>query len=66
MPSIATRLTTKRTKRLIEMIRDGKGTLSLDLAGHPKLNNDLMRAPMEEIGSRTTLFELEGFGQDKR
>ena len=53
-------------KRLIEVIRDGKGTLSVVLAGHPKLKNDMMRAPMEEIGARTTLFELEGFGQDKR
>ena len=53
-------------KRLIEVIRDGKGTLSVVLAGHPKLKNDLMRASMEEIGARTTLFELEGFGQDKR
>ena len=53
-------------KRLIEVIRDGKGTLSVVLAGHPKLKNDLMRASMEEIGARTTLFELEGLGQDKR
>jgi len=44
-------------KRLIEVIRDGKGTLSVVLAGHPKLKNDMMRAPMEEIGARTTLFQ---------
>jgi len=53
-------------KRLIEVVRDGKGTLSVVLAGHPKLKNDLLRASMEEIGARTTLFELEGFGQDKK
>jgi type II secretory pathway predicted ATPase ExeA len=52
-------------KRLIEVIRDGKGTLSVVLAGHPKLRTDLMRASMEEIGARATLFEIEGFGQDK-
>ena len=48
------------------VVRDGKGTLSVVLAGHPKLKNDLMRASMEEIGARTTLFELEGLGQDKK
>ena len=52
-------------KRLIEVVRDGKGTLSVVLAGHPKLKNDLLRASMEEIGARSTLFELEGFRQDK-
>ncbi len=52
-------------KRLIEIVRDGKGTLSVVLAGHPKLRNDLMRASMEEIGARSTLFELVGFGEDK-
>jgi hypothetical protein len=30
------------------------------LAGHPKLKNDLRRPSMEEIGSRATIFELEG------
>jgi type II secretory pathway predicted ATPase ExeA len=53
-------------KRLIEVVRDGKGTLSVVLAGHPKLKNDLLRAAMEEIGARATLFELEGFGPDKK
>ena len=36
------------------------------LAGHPKLKNDLRRPSMEEIGSRATLFELEGLGSEKR
>ena len=39
-------------KRLIEVVRDGGGTLSIVLAGHPKLKNDLRRPTMEEIGSR--------------
>jgi len=47
-------------KRLIEVIQDGDGTLSVVLAGHPKLKNDLRRPAMEEIGSRTTVFVLDG------
>ena len=53
-------------KRLIEVVRDGKGMLSVVLAGHPRLQNDLKRSTMEEIGARATLFELEGFGPDKK
>jgi len=53
-------------KRLMEIVRSGKGTLSIVLAGHPKLKNDLLRASMEEIGARTTFFELNGFGHDKK
>jgi hypothetical protein len=33
-------------KRLIEVVRDGNGTLSVVLAGHPKLKNDLRRPTM--------------------
>jgi hypothetical protein len=47
-------------KRLIEVIEDGGGTLSVLLAGHPKLKNDLHRPTMEEIGYRATIFSLEG------
>ena len=53
-------------KRLIEVVRDSGGTLSVVLAGHPKLKNDLRRSSMEEIGSRATIFELEGLGNEKR
>jgi type II secretory pathway predicted ATPase ExeA len=53
-------------KRLMEIVRDGKGTLSIVLAGHPKLKNDLLRPSMEEIGARSALFELDGFGADKK
>ncbi len=52
-------------KRLIEMVQDGGGTLSVVLAGHPKLKNDLRRATMEEIGSRTSVFLLEGIKDNK-
>ncbi len=52
-------------KRLIEVVQDGGGTLSIVLAGHPKLKNDLHRPTMEEIGSRTTIFTLEGIKDNK-
>jgi type II secretory pathway predicted ATPase ExeA len=47
-------------KRLVELIEASGGILSVVLAGHPKLKNDLGRAAMEEIGSRTTRIQLEG------
>src|SRR6202011_2834020 len=53
-------------KRLMEVVRDSGGMLSVVLAGHPKLKNDLRRSSMEEIGSRATIFELEGLGSEKR
>jgi type II secretory pathway predicted ATPase ExeA len=46
-------------KRLIEIVEDGGGNLSIVLAGHPKLKNNLRRPIMEEIGSRATLFTLD-------
>jgi type II secretory pathway predicted ATPase ExeA len=52
-------------KRLIEVVRDGGGTLSVVLAGHPRLKNSLERPAMEEIGSRATIFELDGIRQEK-
>jgi hypothetical protein len=53
-------------KRLIEVVRSGGGTLSVVLAGHPKLKNDLSRPSMEEIGARATVFPLEPFGPERR
>jgi type II secretory pathway predicted ATPase ExeA len=41
-------------------------TLSIVLAGHRKLKNDLRRPSIEEIGSRATIFDLEGSGREKR
>src|ERR1700732_2212869 len=52
--------------RLIEVVRDSGGTLSVVLAGHPKLKNDLRRPSMEEIGSRATIFELESLGSEEK
>jgi len=53
-------------KRLMEIVRSGKGTLSVVLAGHPKLKNDLRRSAMIEIGARATFFDLCSFGHDKK
>jgi type II secretory pathway predicted ATPase ExeA len=47
-------------KRLMEVIEDGDGRLSVVLSGHPKLRNDLRRPTMEEIGFRTDVFNLDG------
>jgi type II secretory pathway predicted ATPase ExeA len=40
-------------KRLIELVSHNGGKLSVVLAGHPKLKNDLRRPALEEIGGRT-------------
>ena len=53
-------------KRLIEMVADAGGILSVLLVGHPKLRNDLRRPQMEEIGYRTTAFEFEGVSGNRR
>ncbi len=49
-------------KRLMEVVEDGGGTLSIVLGGHPKLKNDLRRPTMEEIGYRTAVFSLDSIG----
>ena len=51
---------------LIELVEDGGGRLSVVLAGHPKLRNDLRRPTMEEIGSRTDVFSLDGIAGAQR
>ena len=53
-------------KRLIELVQNNGGTLSVVLVGHPKLRNDLRRPALEEIGARTALFWLDGIkGQER-
>ncbi|MBV9387524.1 MAG: ExeA family protein [Chroococcidiopsidaceae cyanobacterium CP_BM_ER_R8_30] len=47
-------------KRLIEVVRQNGGILSVILAGHPKLKNDLRRPALEEIGARASVFTIEG------
>ncbi|HDR9178513.1 AAA family ATPase [Burkholderia vietnamiensis] len=53
-------------KRLMELVEDGGGLLSVVLAGHPKLRNDLRRPTMEEIGYRTDVFSLDGIAGAQR
>ena len=53
-------------KRLMELVEDGGGRLSIVLAGHPKLKNDLRRPTMEEIGYRTDVFTLDGIAGSQR
>lgn len=53
-------------KRLMEVVEDGGGKLSVVLAGHPKLRNDLRRPTMEEIGYRTDVFTLDGIAGSQR
>lgn len=50
----------------MEVVADGGGSLSIVLAGHPKLRNDLRRPTMEEIGYRTNIFTFEGLGDQQR
>jgi type II secretory pathway predicted ATPase ExeA len=47
-------------KRLIELVRDAGEALSVVLAGHPKLKNDMSNPRLEEIGARSTVFTLDG------
>ncbi|MGU2293260.1 hypothetical protein BANRA_06237 [Pseudomonas aeruginosa] len=55
-------------KRLLELVEDdsGRRRLSIVLAGHPKLRNDLRRPTMEEIGYRTDIFSLDGIAGSQR
>ena len=49
-------------KRLIELVHGTGETLSVVLAGHPKLKNVLDDPRLEEIGKPCTIFTLEGIG----
>jgi len=53
-------------KRLIELVQHAGGTLSVVLVGHPKLRNDLRRPALEEIGTRTEMFWLDGIKGEER
>ena len=54
-------------KRLIELVEGGNAILSIVLAGHPKLKNDLQQPRLEEIGARVSgVFTLEGFYQNQK
>lgn len=53
-------------KRLVELAEDVGGLLSIVLAGHPKLRNDLRKDKMEEIGFRADVFPLDGIAGAQR
>ena len=58
--------TLRGLKQLIEKTGRHGGRLTLVLAGHPRLNNELHRPSREETGARTTVFELEGIKGHQR
>ena len=60
------RHTLTELKRLMELVEGGGGRLSVVLAGHPKLRNDLRQPTMEEIGYRTDVFSLDGIAGSQR
>lgn len=53
-------------KRLMEVIEGDGGSMSVVLAGWPKLRNDLRRPKLEEIGLRTDMFSLDGITGSQR
>lgn len=53
-------------KRLMEVVQDGGGKLSIILAGHPKLQNDLKGPRMEEVGYRTSTLALDSMQGELR
>src|SRR5215468_5934475 len=59
--------TLRSLKQLIEKTGRRGSRLTVVLAGHPRLKNDLHRPAQEETGARTTVFEFEGIqGQQRR
>lgn len=53
-------------KRLMELVSESGGQLSIVLIGKSKLKNDLKRPTMEEIGDRTTVLEFGGLRDQQR
>lgn len=60
------RTTLKALKRLLEAVQDDGGRISVILAGHPRLRNELKHPSMEEINYRTNFFELDGAIHSRR
>jgi type II secretory pathway predicted ATPase ExeA len=59
--------TLRGLKQLIEKTGRRGSRLTLVLAGHPRLKNDLRRPSPAETGARTTVLEFEGIhGQQRR
>lgn len=53
-------------KRLVELAQDGGGKITIVLAGHPKLKNDLRSPIMEETGARAKVFDLQGIVEHEK
>ena len=53
-------------KPRMEFITAGGGKLSVVLVGHLRLQNDLRRATMEEIGNRMSKFDFVAVGGQRR
>lgn len=59
--------TLRALKQMIEKTGRRGSRLTVVLAGHPRLKNELRRPSREETGARTTVFEFEGIqGQQRR
>jgi type II secretory pathway predicted ATPase ExeA len=58
--------TLRGLKRLVELVQEGGGQLSVVMLGHPRLKNDLRRPNMEEVGDRTTILEFGGLRDRQR
>ncbi len=58
--------TLRGLKRLSEVVKDAGARLAVVLIGHPKLQNDLRRPTMEEIGHRTTIVSFRGLAGQQR
>lgn len=59
--------TLRGLKQFMEKVAKRGNRLSVVLAGHPKLRNELVnRSTLEEIAARTTVFELEGIKGHQR
>ena len=58
--------TLRSLKQCIEKTRHRGSRLTVVLAGHPRLRNELRRPARAEIGARTTVFELEGIQGQQR
>ena len=50
----------------MELVEGGAGRLSVVLAGHPKLRNDLRRPTMEEIAIAQRFCSLDGITGSQR
>jgi hypothetical protein len=58
--------TLRSLKQFIEQTSRRGSRLTVVLAGHPRLKHELRRPSREEIGARTTVFELEGIQRQQR